>query len=297
MKKILLIGGSSIDYIATSNEPLDYDVSNNGTVNIAFGGVMRNVAYNLSMLGNKVTFFTSIGKDNNGELLKKHLDELKIKYVSPDSKYPTSSYVAINDSDHDMALAIFDNRIEGDINPAFIDSHDKDIQEFDYIVLDANLTSTTIEHIVNKYHKNKLIFCEAISPQLVVRFKNVLDKIFFIKCNIHEARALIHNHPLEKEELIKALLHEGIQNICVSNGKFDIYYGLNNKEIYRFPIKPHVRFKNTTGCGDALFSGIIDQLSLGKDFHEAIKFGNKLSNLTLMSDSANSPEVKKYAHK
>jgi len=297
MKKILLIGGSSIDHIATSDEPLDYDVSNNGSVHISFGGVMRNVAYNLSMLGNKVTFITAIGKDNNGELLKKHLNEINVKYISPESKLPTSSYVAINDSDHDMALAIFDNRIEGDINPKYIESLHSTINKFDYLVLDANLTTQAIDFIVNKYYKTKKVFCESISPQLVVRYKNVLDKIFFIKCNIHEARALVHNHPLEKEELIKALFKEGLKNVCVSNGKFDIYYGLNGKEIYCFKIKPHVRFKNTTGCGDALFSGIIDQLSLGKDFHDAIEFGNKLSNLTLMSDSANSKEVAKYAHK
>jgi len=297
MKKILLIGGSSIDYIATSDEPLDYDVSNNGSVHISYGGVMRNVAYNLSMLGNKVTFITAIGNDNNGELLKKHLAQIKVKYISPISKLPTSSYVAVNDSDHDMALAIFDNRIEGDINPKYIESLHKEINKFDYLVLDANLSNQAIEYIVNKYHKTKKIFCESVSPQLVVRYKNVLDKIFFIKCNIHEARALVHNHPLEKEELIKALFNEGLKNVCVSNAKFDIYYGLNGKEIYCFKIKPHVRFKNTTGCGDALFSGIIDQLSIGKDFHSAIKFGNKLSNLTLMSDSANSEEVTKYAHK
>jgi len=297
MKKILLIGGSSIDYIATSEESLNYDVSNNGSVHISFGGVMRNVAFNLAKLGNNITFITAIGDDNNGELLKKHLDNLNVNYISPKSKFPTSSYVAINDSDHDLALAIFDNRIEGDINPQFIDSLDKEIRKFDYIVLDANLSKEAIEYIVNKYYKNKKIFCEPISPQLAVRFENVLDKIYFIKCNIHEAHALVHNSSLEKEDLIKELFKKGIQNVCVSNGKYDIYYGLNNKDVCCFRFKAFTEFKNTTGCGDALFSGIIDQLSLGKNFHEAINFGNKLSNLTLMSDSANSEEVAKFAHK
>jgi len=297
MKKILLIGGSSIDYIATSDERLNHDVSNNGKLSISFGGVMRNVAYNLVKLGNKITFITAVGNDSTGEQINKHLDELGIKHYSPLTKFPTSSYVAINDSDHDMAVAIFDNRIEGEINPKYIDKQHALINKFDYLVLDANLSETAINHIVNKYYKTKKIFCEAISPQLVVRFQNVLDKIFFIKCNIHEARALVHNHPLEKEELVKELFAQGLKNVVVSNNKFDIYYGLDGKEVFCFPIKAHTRFKNTTGCGDALFSGIIDQLSLGKDFHEAIKFGNKLSNLTLMSDSANSPEIVKYAHK
>lgn len=296
MKKILLIGGASIDYIATSDQPLEPEVSNNGTLSISFGGVSCNVCYNLAKLGNKVSFIAAINNDEHGRLIKKHLDDLGVICYSPTSVYPTSTYVAINDNDHDMALAIFDNRIVRSITPSYLKKNAKIIENADYLVLDANLTSETIEYIVNTYHKNKLIFCESISPQLVLRYKRVLDKIFFLKCNIHEARSLIHNRPLEKESLIKALFKRGLKNVVVSNNKFDIYYGLNGKDIYCFKIKPHTRFKNTTGCGDALFSGIIDRISMGEDFHSAIKFGNKLSNLTLMSDAANSPEVAKYHH-
>lgn len=297
MKKILLIGGASLDYIATSDEKITQGVSNNGKLSISFGGVSCNVAYNLVKLGNKISFITAINNDTSGDLIRKHLEELKIKYYSPKTTFPTNSYVAINDCDHDLSVAIFDNRITSEITPTYLKKQNDLIKQFDYLVLDANLSVKAIEYLVNTYYLTKKIFCEAISPQLVIRYQNVLDKIYFLKCNIHEARALAKNKSLEKEALIKALFKRGLKNVVVSNNKYDIYYGLNGASVYCFKIKAHTKFKNTTGCGDALFSGIIDQLSLGKDFHEAIKFGNKLSNLTLMSDAAYSPLVSRYAHK
>ena len=56
MEKVILIGGSNIDYIGTSKEELISNVSNVGTVSISFGGVMRNICENLLRLNNKITF-------------------------------------------------------------------------------------------------------------------------------------------------------------------------------------------------------------------------------------------------
>ena len=118
-KTLLLIGGSNIDYIATSKEKLQRRVSNIGEVSVSFGGVMRNIAENLTRLGNKVDFITAIGEDANGKAMKNQLIELGVNVITPKSEYPTGSYVAINDSNHDMVDGICDNRIIKDLNSTF----------------------------------------------------------------------------------------------------------------------------------------------------------------------------------
>lgn len=297
MKKIVLIGGISVDYIATADEKLQHHVSNDGHLSMSFGGVSHNICFNLIMLGHKPTFITALHDDETGILIKNHLNQLKVKYYSPKTIYPSCSYVAINNTLHDMDVAIFDNRIVREITPKYLSTCHQIINQADYIILDANVSKESINYVVNKYHKSKKIFCEPISPQLALHFEDVLNKIYLIKCNIHEARSLAKAPKLEKEELVKALFKKGLKNVIISNGKHDIYYGLNNNEIYCFPIKPHTKFKNTTGCGDALFSGVIDQLSKNKNFKKAIDFGHQLSNVVLMCDGAISPNIKKFKNK
>ena len=80
-KTLLLIGGSNIDYIATSKDKLIKKVSNIGTVSISFGGVMRNIAENLARLGNKIDFLTAIGDDANGKAMKDDLESLGINVI------------------------------------------------------------------------------------------------------------------------------------------------------------------------------------------------------------------------
>ena len=96
-KTYLLIGGSNVDYIATSRDKLQKRVSNIGEVSISFGGVMRNIAENLARLGNKIEFITAIGDDANGREMRKELIDLGINVITPKTDYPSGSYVAIND--------------------------------------------------------------------------------------------------------------------------------------------------------------------------------------------------------
>lgn len=297
MKKILCIGGASLDYIATPDKKLKYAVSNNGVLNVSFGGVSHNICYNLSLLGHKMTFITALGDDTAGELIHKHLKENNITCYTPKSALPTCSYVAINESDHDMAVAIFDNRIVSDINEKYLKSQDALIKKFDYIVMCGNLSQAAIDYIAKTYSKTHKLFCDAISPHLVTRYFHVLDKIYLLKCNIHEAHSVAGNNKLKDEALVKALFKKGLKNVIVSNNKYPIYYGLNGKDIYCYKIKPHTKFVNTTGCGDALMSGVIHYLSLGKSFEQAIHFGHQLSDIIIMAKGATTPEIKKFAVK
>lgn len=293
-KTLLLIGGSNIDYIATSKEKLQKRVSNIGEVSITFGGVMRNIAENLARLGNKIDFVTAIGKDANGQELKKELVELGVNVISPDSDLPSGSYVAINDSNHDMVDGVCDNRIIETVDVEFIKTLNDLISSHEYMILDANLPKGTIDYLFNTYRDKKIIV-EAISPTKVLKFKDHLDQIYLIKCNIHEARMLMGIDLMEKD-LVSGLLTRGAKNVVVSHGAHDVYFGENYRRVDLVKVNEVKEFVNTTGCGDALTSGVIDYFLRGKRLKEAVAFGNELSRLTLMSKGATTKEIEKYKH-
>ncbi len=293
-KTYLLIGGSNVDYIATSRDKLQKRVSNIGEVSISFGGVMRNIAENLARLGNKIEFITAIGDDANGREMRKELIDLGINVITPKTDYPSGSYVAINDSNHDMVDAICDNRIIRDLNIDFLKSQSELFNNHEYIIMDANISEEAIDYLFKTY-PNKKFIVEAISPSKVLKFKDYLDRLFLIKCNIHEARMLMGIDLMEKD-LVSGLLARGVKNVVVSHGAHDVYFGENYRRVDLVKVNEVKKFENTTGCGDALTSGVIDYFLRGKKLKEAVAFGNELSRLTLMSKGATSKEIEKYKH-
>ena len=292
--KLLLIGGSNIDFIGTSKAKLISSVSNIGEVNISFGGVMRNITENLARLGNDLTFITAIGNDNFGNKIIENLKSLNVKIIYPKTNLPTSTYLAINDFNHDLAYGICDNRIINKLSITYLKSLKSLINQFDYLILDTNLNEETITYLLETY-KDKKIFIDTISPTKALKIKNHLKYIYLLKCNIYEAKSLINKEETDNYKIVKELLNIGAKNIVLTSGSNNIYYG-NEKEIDIVNIKKIEKFENTTGCGDALMSGLIDSLITGYSLKDSIIFGDKLSKLTLMSKSATTIEIEKYRH-
>ena len=282
-----------MDFIATSNEKLILKTSNIGSISVSSGGVMRNVCQNLATLNNKCIFFTALGNDEFGHIIINELNKLNVESYYPESKFPTSKYVAINDFDHDMINAICDNRVIDDLNIEFIKKHLDKFDESEYIFLDSNLNEKFIHDLYHLFPNKKICF-EAISRAKVRKFLDLLDKSYLIKCNIYEAYEIAGSDNLSKDELLDRFLELGIKNAVISRGSDSILY-LENSKKGEIKIEKVSNFVNTTGCGDALFSGIIDKLNENKSLKEGIEFGIKLSNLTLQDEKACSEKIKIYS--
>lgn len=292
MSKILLIGGSNIDYIGTSKSPLIMKTSNIGSLKISYGGVMRNVVENLARLNNDCYFITAIGEDLYGNKLKNFLkNELNVKLFFPITNLPTSSYICINDSNHDMAIALNDMEIMRDLSPRFLDANKSIINEFNDIILDSNISEESLEYLFKNF-PNKRFYCEGISAEKVIKFKPYLGNVFLLKCNLYEAKALF-NEENDIQKLLIAIKNSGVKNCVITQGENDIYY-FDNKEISKVSVEKIKKINgNTTGCGDAMFAGIIDKLLKNESLKKSIIFGEKLSVLTLQSSEAVNKNVSK----
>ena len=161
-------------------------------------------------------------------------------------------------------------------------------------IIDANLSLEAINYIFKAYSDKKFLI-ESISPYKVIKFKEHLKNIYLIKCNLFEARALCDDNSLSAIEACKILLNKGIKKVVVSAASDNIYYGEDNN-VNCFKINKVDSFVNTTGCGDALFSGIVDRIIANDTLYNAISLGHKLSLLTLQSEKATTKEVSKYQH-
>ena len=59
--KICVIGGANIDITGKAAFKFIYGDSNPGTVRLSLGGVARNIAHNLTLLGDEVNLLTIFG--------------------------------------------------------------------------------------------------------------------------------------------------------------------------------------------------------------------------------------------
>ena len=127
------------------NQKLVGKDSNPGTVRMSPGGVGRNIAHNMSLMGLDVRLVTAFGDDVYAQKLAAVCGELGID-ISQSPVIPgghTSTYLFINDEEGDMQLAVSDM----DIYEIFPGSW-RAAASFNgsqVVVLDTNLPSESIQ--------------------------------------------------------------------------------------------------------------------------------------------------------
>ncbi len=297
MKKIkqedlILVGGSNIDFIASSLSPLIKETSNIGKINISFGGVMKNIAYDLALLNDKFIFFTALGDDLYAKNLIKHLKEMKINFITPLNKgISSSSYLAINDQNNDLYISICDNEVINSLSPSFLMNYDLSFEKAKYILLDANLNLETISHIIDRYHHKK-IMVEGVSIEKIKKFKQFLNRIYLLKANLDEIKELFDLKDDNLiENLLKELVNSKVKKAIISNKSEAILY-FDGEKINQIKVVKKENIVSSNGAGDALFAGFIHSFLVDEDFYKAIGYGIYLASLVLESKNAY-PEIDK----
>ena len=120
----VVCGGVNIDIGAHSFAPLRDRDSNPGRVELSLGGVGRNIAHNMRLLGVPTYLLTAVGGDSRASQVEESCKELGIDLSHalrvPDGR--TSTYVFVGDSDGDMAVAVSDMEICEKLTPDYFAS-------------------------------------------------------------------------------------------------------------------------------------------------------------------------------
>ncbi len=244
--RICVIGGANADIIATSFSRFVPADSNPGTVRLTAGGVGRNIAHNLTLLGDEVVFLTLFGGDDFGQFTaeschKAHIDISLCDFAAPGTR---SCFLSINDCNGEMVGGVADMAATDGITPEWLAPKMDKLGDVDAFVADANIPVKTLAFLID--HTDKPLYVDAVSGAKAAKIKEALalsaKKHFFtLKCN-------------QIENIILAEIH-GVDRRFVSLGAggLDVVEGDNK---YHFPALPcHV--VNATGAGDALMAGII----------------------------------------
>ena len=115
-----------------------------------------------------------------------------------------------------------------------------------------------------------------------------MDKLWLIKANLAEARALTGaKDGADASVCIKGLVEKGLEQGIITLGKDGAMSFVKEKDKVRvFYVSNIPEFherKNTSGCGDALLSGFMIALIRGRNMKDALIMGQAASHLNSQS--------------
>lgn len=204
MRTIFVIGGSNIDITGQSLQPLIFRDSNPAHVRISIGGVGHNIALVMKQMGASVRFLTAVGDDVLGAMVRMHLQQqgfLSSDIVS--GKTSSSTYLAIQDPDHDLLLGLSDMRVLEVLSDQRVSEFVHAGQAADLLVADVNCTPAQLAMIFE--HAQVPIACDPISTAKVAKILPYLDRITFFKPNQYEAAKIVGQELNEPSDYLDAL--------------------------------------------------------------------------------------------
>ncbi len=257
-REIVVVGCVNLDICGKAAAALIPHDSNPGSVQLSLGGVGKNVAHNLSLLGQNVTMLTAIGGDYYAGLALEECQRAGIGLDHarrvPEGK--TSLYLAIAGPEGDMALAVCDESLSRAITPDYLERNLELLNRAAAVVLEANLTPQAIEYLAA--HCTAPLFADPVSVRKAERLSGALGALRLLKPNLLEAQLLSGVQIRGPEDLSRAadaLLEKGVRQVCISLGADGLYCADATARV-QLPCFP-TALKNATGGGDALMAALV----------------------------------------
>ena len=252
-----VVGGVNVDIGGQSYAPLVARDSNPGRVRISLGGVGRNIAHNMSLLGVDVRLLTAFGDDLHAQRVAASCGELGID-ISHALQVPggtTSTYLFLNDVDGDMALGLSDMDICERITPAYLASNLSLLNNAQVIVADTNIPAESLQYLVT--HCTPPVFVDPVSTAKARKVQPVLGRVHTLKPNRIEAELLSGVQITDEASLRLAasrLLETGLHRVFISLGTQGVF-AADQKEMLMQPCIP-AQMRNATGAGDAFMAAL-----------------------------------------
>lgn len=262
---IVVLGGVNMDIGAVSAKPLVPRDSNPARVTTSLGGVGRNIAHNLCLLGEQTAMVTVLGDDGFAQTVRENAADigldLRHSAVIPHGR--TGTYLFIDDCDGDMALAVNDMAIYDHMAPEFLRQRLDFINRAALVVVETNLPEESLRWLCA--HCTAPIMADPVSTIKAPRLAPVLGQLTALKPNRMEAELLSGvtiDSDASAAQAAEKLLDTGLQQVYISLGSDGVYAADRQGHTARVPC-PRVKVVNATGGGDAMAAALASGIAHG----------------------------------
>lgn len=289
---VVVVGGVNVDICGKSAQKLIPCDSNPGTVRLSLGGVGRNIAHNLALLGASVKLLTALGDDLYAAKVRESCGALGIDLahakVVPHGA--TSTYLVLTEPDGDVALALCDAEIAREITPAYLRENLELLNGAAAVVAETNLPEETLQFLAE--HCTAPIYADPVSVTKAEKLRPILGRLQGLKPNKLEAELLTHTKIETERDLDRAaelLLAAGVKQVFISLGAKGLLCATKD-ECFRTPCYPTV-LKNATGGGDASMAALVYGCMLGLPLHDAARLALAAGAIAVESEQTINPAM------
>lgn len=289
---ISIIGGANMDMSATLNGAFIAADSNPGHIEVGYGGVARNIAHNLALLGARTQLLTIFGGDLFGGLMHDYCKQqgIDVHLSERESSQRSGIYLCLHNQAGEMIAAVADTEAIRLITPEWLAKRIGEINMSEFIVADTNVTEDSIRWLMENV--TAPLFIDGVSSTKAHRVVNALRKcklpyLHTLKLNLKEALAVTETATYG--EAAQQLLDLGVAHVYITLGAEGVYCR-NAAEEWLFPILPG-EIVNTTGAGDAFLAGVVFAYAKGISFPQTAQYGLMAARTSLMSPKAVNPDI------
>lgn len=290
---VAVVGGVNMDIGAVSAGALVARDSNPGHVTTSLGGVGRNIAHNLCLLGQHTAMVTVMGDDDFGRRVQENAKDIGLDLsagaVLPDCR--TGTYLYICGPDGDMALAVNDMAIYDRMTPDFLRQRLEFINGADLVVLETNLPEESIRWLCDNCKAP--ILADPVSTIKAEKLRPVLGKLAALKPNRLEAELLSGMSIRTREDAAQAarkLLDTGLGTVFISLGAEGIYAADRSGDTAWVPCA-RCTVANATGSGDAVAAALAARMVRGDSLAETARWAVGAGALACEAETTINPAM------
>lgn len=285
---IAVIGDVFIDIKGFSTSTYIPYGRNLGTIEQIHGGVARNVAEDIANVELEPVFVGTVDDDAMGEAVIQKLNRHKvdIRYMKK-VKNGMGTWLAVFDHNGDVVASVSKRPEHEAMVQILEESGDEIFANADSIAIeidmDQEVTKKTFA-LAEKY--NKKVYALVSNMSVAIERRDLIRKTECFVCNQQEAGILFSENydDITPEELYQ-ILPERIRSAKISKmvvtmgDKGAVYATLDGENGICPALKVDV--VDTTGAGDAFFSGVCLGLTYGKTLQEACVIGTRLASTVI----------------
>ena len=292
--RITVIGAANVDITASPigrYVPCD---SNPSRVEIAFGGVGRNIAHNLCLMGEQVRLFTVFGDDSIALSLRDDCRRvgMTVDPILEVAGARSNYFICVNDHNGEMQAGAADMELMSHLTTEMVETYIDSINASDAVVTDCNLSEDVLRYLAERCAVP--LYVDATSAAKAMKIKAMLDVSrsmpIIVKVNQLEAVAL-SGIKGDVEAMARWFVEKGVTRIYITMGARGVYCHDGSRS-HAEPSQA-VTVVNATGAGDAFMAAVVHAELSGATMQEVCSMGVKAAALALQSKNAVNDNIKK----
>ncbi len=292
---VLVIGDSHVDIACTQHTagPMRPNGSTRGCVRYKRGGVARNSAENLALLGCICHLISVFGDDEQGRELMAatQLAGVDLSHCLVVSDATTATCLILNDHAGEMFFMMGDPGIVERLTPDWLATKSELFGNAALIVANTDLSEDALAWLF-ACHGDCPLFFDTVNDSVADRIRPWLRQVHTLKPNRREA-SLLSGLPFNSREEAPAVANwfhrAGVRHVILSLGAHGLYYSDGRQSGWMAPLPVDVI--DVTGAGDALMAGLAYGYLHDLPFADSVAFGNACAALTLTTQANNHPEL------